>query len=106
MWRVPYLLILLYRRVVSPWMPPVCRFHPTCSAYGAEAFRTHGLWRGAWLTFRRLTRCHPWHPGGLDPVPPRRDRRPAADPGTGGEPRGPHGCCSTTPGSHGELAHG
>ena len=67
MWRLPYLLILLYRRVVSPWMPPVCRFHPSCSAYGAEAFRTHGFWRGLWLTVRRVTRCHPWHPGGVDP---------------------------------------
>ena len=95
MWRLPYLLILAYRRVISPWLPPVCRFHPTCSAYGAEAFRTHGFGRGAWLTLRRIMRCHPWHPGGVDPVPPRRDTRKT--------PRGPLACCSTT---NGDIAHG
>lgn len=100
MWRLPYLLILAYRRVISPWLPPVCRFHPTCSAYGAEAFRTHGLWRGAWLTLRRITRCHPWHPGGVDPVPPRRGRDDAA---SDIAPRGPLACCSTT---NGDIAHG
>jgi uncharacterized protein len=94
MWRVPYLLILLYRRVVSPWLPPVCRFHPSCSAYAAEALRVHGLWRGTWLTVRRLTRCHPWHPGGLDPVPPRSGR-PAAGDGDASDPGPDHGCrCS------------
>ncbi len=56
MWRVPYLLILLYRRAVSPWLPPVCRFHPSCSAYAAEALRVHGFWRGSWLAVRRVTR--------------------------------------------------
>jgi putative membrane protein insertion efficiency factor len=96
MWRLPYLLILAYRRLVSPWLPSVCRFHPSCSAYGAEAFRTHGFGRGAWLTLRRLARCHPWHPGGVDPVPPRHDGRPAGH-------RGTHACCSFT---HGDIAHG
>lgn len=96
MWRLPYLLILAYRRVLSPLLPNVCRFHPSCSAYGAEAFRTHGLGRGAWLTLRRLARCHPWHPGGLDPVPPRRGDHPAG-------PRDTHACCSFT---HGDIAHG
>jgi len=69
MWRLPYLLIQGYRRLLSPLLPATCRFYPTCSAYGAEAFRTHGFMRGSWLTLRRILRCHPWHPGGVDPVP-------------------------------------
>ena len=62
--------IRLYRAVVSPVMPPVCRFHPSCSRYALEALQTHGPWRGSYLAVRRLFRCHPFHPGGLDPVPP------------------------------------
>jgi len=100
MWRLPYLLILAYRRVVSPWLPPVCRFHPTCSAYGLEAFHAHGLWRGGWLTLRRVMRCHPWHPGGLDPVPPRRARKGEA---SARNPHGPRACSALT---HGDIAHG
>jgi len=69
MWRLPYFLILGYRRLVSPLLPSTCRFYPTCSAYGAEAYKVHGFCRGSWLTFRRVTRCHPWHAGGVDPVP-------------------------------------
>jgi putative membrane protein insertion efficiency factor len=63
-----------YRRWISPAFPPTCRFHPTCSAYAVEALVVHGVLRGCWLTLRRLLRCGPWHPGGLDPVPPARDR--------------------------------
>ncbi|MCK9995515.1 MAG: membrane protein insertion efficiency factor YidD [Candidatus Krumholzibacteria bacterium] len=69
MWRLPYLLILGYRRFISPLLPSTCRFYPCCSAYGAEAFKVHGFFRGGWLTLRRVARCHPWHPGGVDLVP-------------------------------------
>ncbi|MFO1426863.1 MAG: membrane protein insertion efficiency factor YidD [Steroidobacteraceae bacterium] len=65
-------LIRLYQLVVSPWLGPRCRFHPSCSHYALEALEVHGLLRGGWLAARRLGRCHPWHPGGLDPVPPAR----------------------------------
>ncbi|GGP38369.1 membrane protein insertion efficiency factor YidD [Saccharothrix coeruleofusca] len=64
--------IRFYRRFISPALPPTCRFHPTCSAYAVEALTVHGPLCGSWLTLRRLSRCGPWHPGGLDPVPPRR----------------------------------
>jgi len=73
MWRLPYLLILGYQRFLSPLLPSTCRFYPCCSSYGAEAFKVHGLFGGSWLTLRRVARCHPWHPGGVDPVPPRRN---------------------------------
>lgn len=63
------LLIRAYQLVISPWLGPRCRFYPSCSNYALEAVHTHGALRGSWLTLRRLGRCHPWHPGGLDPVP-------------------------------------
>jgi uncharacterized protein len=74
MWRLPYALIVVYRRWISPFTPVVCRFHPSCSSYAAESLRRYGLWRGGHLAARRILRCHPWHPGGFDPVPePRGD---------------------------------
>lgn len=59
-------------RVLSTRMTPRCRFHPSCSAYALEALERHGAARGTWLAVKRVGRCHPWNPGGLDPVPERR----------------------------------
>jgi putative membrane protein insertion efficiency factor len=77
-------LIRVYQLTVSPMLPWVmgpgcgCRFHPSCSHYAADALREHGLGRGSWLAVRRLARCHPFHPGGVDFVPPRPAPRCAA----------------------------
>ncbi|HTD47192.1 MAG TPA: membrane protein insertion efficiency factor YidD [bacterium] len=62
-------LIRFYQRWISPYTPPACRFFPSCSEYAAQAVERHGLVRGGWLALRRLFRCHPFHPGGHDPVP-------------------------------------
>ena len=61
--------IQAYRRWVSPLLGAHCRFHPTCSAYALEAVTRLGAGRGSWLALRRIGRCHPWNPGGVDPVP-------------------------------------
>ena len=62
-------LLTVYRRFVSPLLGPRCRFYPSCSAYALEAVQLHGALRGSWLAVCRLSRCHPFHAGGLDPVP-------------------------------------
>lgn len=61
--------IRFYQLAISPMFPPSCRFVPTCSQYAIEALRRHGPLRGSWLALRRILRCHPWNPGGYDPVP-------------------------------------
>jgi putative membrane protein insertion efficiency factor len=67
--RAVALLIRAYQLVISPLLPSSCRFHPSCSQYTLEAVTRYGVIRGGWLGVRRLARCHPFHPGGFDPVP-------------------------------------
>jgi len=62
-------VIRAYQRFISPYLPPSCRFYPSCSQYALEAVGKYGVVRGSWLALRRLLRCHPFHPGGFDPVP-------------------------------------
>ena len=62
-------LIRFYQGALSPYLPPSCRYTPTCSEYGLEAVRKHGPFRGGWLTIGRLSSCHPWGGSGYDPVP-------------------------------------
>lgn len=62
-------IIKIYQIFISPLFPPRCRYTPTCSQYGIEAIRKHGALRGAWLTAKRITSCHPWGGHGYDPVP-------------------------------------
>ncbi|WP_131736514.1 membrane protein insertion efficiency factor YidD [Actinomadura roseirufa] len=96
------LLVRAYRRFLSPLLGQQCRFRPTCSAYGLEALHVHGALRGTWLTARRIGRCHPFHSGGYDPVPPKKtsgtsfpegpspqDQAPAASSNSGREESGP-----------------
>lgn len=66
--------IRLYQRLISPLLPPACRFYPSCSQYAIDAIRIHGPLRGLGLAAARLVRCHPLHPGGVDPVPARRSK--------------------------------
>ncbi len=62
------MLLSFYKAAVSPLLPPSCRFVPTCSAYAREAIERYGALRGSWMSMRRVLRCHPFHPGGYDPV--------------------------------------
>jgi len=61
--------VYFYRAVISPLLPPSCRYVPTCSQYAIEAVKKHGVFRGGWLMLKRLSRCHPWGGSGYDPVP-------------------------------------
>jgi putative membrane protein insertion efficiency factor len=65
------ILIRGYQLAISPLLGPSCRFYPSCSHYAMEAIETHGALRGTWLTIKRISRCHPFHEGGFDPVPGR-----------------------------------
>jgi len=67
--RALILLVRFYQRFIGPGLPKACRFYPSCSSYAVEALSRHGAARGSWLTVRRLGRCHPFHPGGVDLVP-------------------------------------
>jgi putative membrane protein insertion efficiency factor len=87
-WVLTSILVVLirgYQLLVSPLLPPTCRFHPSCSAYGLESMRTHGALKGTALTAWRLMRCNPWNDGGVDPVPAHRHWLPDVHPN--GEPR-------------------
>ncbi len=72
--QVLLLPLRFYKWAISPLLPPMCRFHPSCSVYAMGAIAVHGPFKGTWLAARRLTRCHPFNPGGLDPVPPKDGR--------------------------------
>ncbi|MGD9659709.1 MAG: membrane protein insertion efficiency factor YidD [Porticoccaceae bacterium] len=67
-------LIKAYAYLISPFLGVNCRFYPSCSAYAQEAIESHGVLKGSWLTLRRLSKCHPFHTGGCDPVPPKITR--------------------------------
>ena len=70
-----YLLIApikFYRRFISPALPPCCRFQPTCSEYALTALERFGFFKGSWLALKRIVKCNPFHPGGYDPVPPKK----------------------------------
>ena len=68
-------ILRFYRRHISPHLPPMCRYYPTCSRYAIEAIEVHGALRGGLLALWRLLRCNPLSPGGYDPVPPKREKR-------------------------------
>ena len=68
-------IIRLYQRYISRFTAPSCRFYPTCSHYGAEALERFGVFKGGWLTLKRIVKCQPFHPGGFDPVPEGKETR-------------------------------
>ncbi|MGV1008649.1 MAG: membrane protein insertion efficiency factor YidD [Dermatophilaceae bacterium] len=84
--------VRLYQLVLSPMLAQQCRFYPSCSAYAVTALTRFGVFRGSWLVVRRLARCHPWNPGGVDHVPPKEAGNPVSPP-----PRTIHGCAPAAP---------
>ena len=72
------LLLRAYQLAISPFLGQNCRFYPSCSSYAVEAIHEHGAAKGSFLAAKRLCKCHPWHPGGLDPVPKKAADKPAA----------------------------
>lgn len=66
---IPILLIQFYKMAISPFLPPACRYTPTCSTYALQAYRKHGFFKGTYLTIKRILSCHPWGGSGYDPVP-------------------------------------
>lgn len=68
-------VIRFYRKHISPFLPPMCRYYPTCSCYAVEAIETHGAFKGFLLALWRVLRCNPLSPGGYDPVPPKREKK-------------------------------
>jgi putative membrane protein insertion efficiency factor len=66
-------IIKVYQKFISPMTPPTCRFYPTCSHYGLEAYQRFGAIKGSFLTIKRILKCHPFHPGGFDPVPEKKN---------------------------------
>ena len=85
-------LLRAYKFAISPMFGQTCRYYPSCSSYAMEAIRVHGSLKGSWLAIRRLARCHPWTPGGVDHVPPKAERgasrvaTPRPAPATGARP--------------------
>ena len=73
--KILILLVKFYQKFLSPLCPGVCRYQPTCSQYMIEAIETHGIFKGIWLGFKRLMRCHPWGGSGYDPVPPAEEKK-------------------------------
>lgn len=72
--RLLILVVRAYRYLISPLLGNHCRFYPSCSSYALEAIEEHGAARGSWLAMRRISRCHPFHPGGVDPVPEKIEK--------------------------------
>ncbi|MCB1112146.1 MAG: membrane protein insertion efficiency factor YidD [Chlamydiales bacterium] len=69
------LIIKAYQICISPFLGQACRFYPSCSEYAIEAINIHGIIRGSWMTVKRLCKCHPWHPGGCDPVETKKQHK-------------------------------
>lgn len=75
MTRILQSFVRFYRKYISPLKGPTCRFYPTCSQYALDALEQHGAWKGTWLTLVRLSKCHPFHKGGIDYVPPNKKKQ-------------------------------